>query len=215
MNHQSILQMARAPQQYRVSDNCFRVSLTSNLMGVDFPADGVCYYLRPNSFVGVDTQVAFLESLRIQFTCIDAFTSPVSVGRGLIVAGSFGGAVVSGFQQLGNPFSKQRGVLDLFEGTTDHGAYISDTGPIVGPVINPAKRLAYLSLAGFGNTGASIDKTFEFKDPVALTTLNGGYADQTSILIYSPIQMDAGGTWELVVEADVSVLPSTMQLPNL
>lgn len=215
MNHQNILQMARAPSQYRVSDNCYRLSLTSNLMAADFPADGICYFLAPNIFAGTETQVGFIESLRIQFTCIDAFTTPVTVGRGLIVAGTFGGSVDPGALQLDTPYSKQRSGLDLFQGTANRGAYISDTAPITGITINPDKRLAYLSLAGFGAAGACFDKTFEFKDPVALSGANGSYTDQGSLLIYSPNGMDAGGTWELVVEADVSVLPSTMQLPNL
>jgi hypothetical protein len=215
MNHQTILQMARAAIGSRVSDLCSRISMKTQLMAADFPANGVCFSMRPGDAVGTDTQVAFLESLRLQFTCIDAFTDPLFAGRSLIVAGGFNSPATAGGTQLVRPFTKQQSQnsFSIFQQNIGGDVWISDTAELTGPIIRTDDQLAELSLAGYGNAGATIEKTFVFEDPIAISRINPAYAVNTDLLIYSPLGMDPGGTWELVVECDLCQLPGNLPVP--
>ncbi len=214
MNHQTILQMARAALGSRVSDSCSRLSMKTGIMAAAFPLDGVCFSMRPGDAAGVATQVAFIQNLRLQYTCITPFAVPVTAGRSLIVSGGFNSPATAGGTQLVRPFFKQSGFdFSIFQSNIGGDVWISSTGALTGPVIRADNRIAELSLSGAGLAGATIDKTFVFDDPIAISRENGSYATNTDLLIYSPVAMDLAGTWELVVECDIVQLPGNFSLP--
>jgi len=214
MNHQTILQMARAALGSRVSDLCSRISMKTGVMAAALPINSVCFAMRPGSAAGIDTQVAFVENLRLQFTCITPFAVPVTAGRSLVVSGGGNSPATAGGTELVKPFFKQSGFdFSIFQQNIGGDVWISNTAALVGPTIKADNKIAELALSGAGFAGSTVEKTFTFDDPIAISRINSSYATNTDLVIFNPVAMDAVGTWELVVECDLVQLPGNFPLP--
>lgn len=221
MSKQAILQLGRGANGYNIADNCYRVSLKTGVIGADQAANSCFFSLRPGFQEGVGAYrgISCVTRIRIQYTTIAAFTTPITAGRSLAIRESQSGNPTNG-TRLDIPFFKGYGrpdtsLLQYLNG----GAYISTTVPLdVTPRANIGNLLE-LSLTGLGAAGSSVDRIWDFgcdgSDPIVLSGNSGPFqAGCAQLVLFNPVLMDPGGTFEVLVEADLCELPNNFAFPT-
>ncbi len=174
----------------------YGLAATTGTIAAALAANSSVFAMRPDPG---STRRLFLDRIRIEFTCLVAYTTPITAGRRLgVFRGS--GAAASGGTAL-TPIAKH-GTADTSEVSTANGgdARISTTGALTVTGITfetPAFR--ELSLVHAGTAGAFREALWEFSShesqPIQL--------DPGQVLaIRNPAAMDAAGTWQLSVAVD-------------
>lgn len=205
MSQQSILQLVRGQNGFRPGDCCYRYSASTGVIAAGLAANGVVFGMlagQPGNGLH-----GYIERIRLQYTCITAFGTPITAGRALAISGpTAGGLSFSGGTNV-IPFEKGNSPngASVFTAAAGGQCMIATTGALTGPVPDGI-RLATLSLAGAGNAGDVVDKTFDFTGddtaPIAIDAFAG-----LRLMVYAPQLMDATGTFQLVVEVDTNELP--------
>lgn len=154
-----------------------------------------CMRLDPSS-----PRRAFIERVRLEFTCIAAFTAPISAGRRLgLYRGS--NAAQSGGTSLPVAVAKH-GSADTSEMSVANGGdmRIATTGLLtLGSTVWETVAFREWSLAHVGAAGAYKETVFEFHaSESAPIQLEPGQL----IGIRNPVAMDAAGTFQLSVSVD-------------
>lgn len=184
-----------------VSDNGLIVTSRTGVIAAGAGALSTFWGFQPSfpSSVLTANPVA-LERLRLQWTCITAFTTPVLAGRELAFCQLAEMPGIGG----SNSCTVRKGSLD---GAAAGGgvACVSNTAPLTQTTPpDPNDIFARVSLAGYGAAGATLIKEWRW---------DSGSAQMISQLLTEPIglictnAMDAGGTFELVIEADYQAVP--------
>lgn len=186
--------------------NGFSLASTTGTIAATLGAGSSTFAMRLSPTSSVN---AFIERIRIEFTTIVAFTTPVTAGRRLAVfRGS--GAATSGGTDLGGAGTilPKRGTADTSQFTTANGgsARISTTaGLTVTGITFESVALAEFGLVHVGNAGNYREVIYEFGgghvQPIQLT------AGQL-LAIRNPAAMDAGGTWQMSVSVDWHEAPA-------
>jgi hypothetical protein len=164
-------------------------------------ANAAVYAMRSNP--GTNRKIR-IHRLRLQFTCIVAFTVPITAARRLAVFRG-AGAAASGGTALG--VTSERDSLspasqcDIGQGGDQR---IASTGALtVTGITFEASPLKIMSLTHVGGAGQFFEQVIEFDDDSGgPLILNPGEV----MAIRSPVAMDAAGTWQLGVNADWSEL---------
>jgi hypothetical protein len=194
-----VLQLARST--YGVSNNCGRATGTTGEIAAGLAARSILWaWQLPQTLPA--NQICWLERLRLQWTCINAFTTAPTAGRSLSLV-QLTQLPTGG--HAGNTWSKAAsGAFGSCVVATNAALTNGGNVPVASDVI------ATLSLAGYGSSGASIDKEFRFTgcETAMYELLAGAVIGITNINA-----MDPGGSFELVVEADVQQLPSNYPIP--
>jgi hypothetical protein len=149
---------------------------------------------------------AFVERIRLQFTTLAAFTTPVTAGRRIGLYRGAGAANPSTGTVIA-PAAKH-GVADTSEFSDANGGQIriAATGAItITGATFEATPFAEMSLVHVGAAGAFMEALFEMSaadsQPIQL--------DPGQILaLRTPIAMDAGGTWQVTVRMDWHEAPA-------
>jgi hypothetical protein len=217
MSQQSIFGLIRGKVGARPGESCYRLSASTGVMAAGMAASGVVFAMRPAIPQDDTTFRGFIERIRLQFTCITAFAVPITAGRALAIGGvQTGGANFTGGTVV-EPCGKGRETVDsVFSNvgfTTPGQVMIANTAALGGVTPQLSPRLATLSLAAAGTSGAVVDKTFDFTGANTAPIDLLGSNDLGLLTIYAPQAMDAGGTWELVVEVDTNELPRNLAKP--
>lgn len=160
-------------------------------------ANAAVYAMRSNP--GTSKKVR-IHRIRLQWTTIVAFTTPVTAGRRLAIFRGVG-AAASGGTALG--VTSERDSLspasqcDSAQGGDQR---IASTGALtVTGITFEASPLKVMSLTHVGAAGAFYEQLFEFDDDIGgPLILNPGEL----MAIRSPAAMDAAGTWQLAVNVD-------------
>lgn len=185
-------------------------------MTAGMAANGVVFGLKIAQSSEV-TFRGFIERIRLQFTCIAAFTTPVTAGRALVIGGRQTGNTFTGGTQL-DPCPKGRETIDSVFSAFGHDfpgqAMIANTTALGGVTPLLTHRLATMSLAHAGAAGAVVDQTFDFTGERTAPIDMVGSNTLGLMTIYAPQAMDAGGTWQLVVEVDTNELPRNLISPT-
>lgn len=190
---------------------CYRISGSTQVIPAGFAANAIVFGMR-----GIDPTEprlrAYIERVRLQFTCITAFATPITAGRALALAGISsaspftGGVNVKPCAKGGNDFAS------VFDAAAGGQAMISTTTALAGNTVNlTSGRFLTLSLSAAGNAGDVVDHTFDFTGertaPIDMRSLP---LRPNFLGLFTPQAMDAGGTWELVVEVDTNELPRNL-----
>lgn len=143
---------------------------------------------------------AFIDRIRLKFTTVVAFTTPVTAGRRLeLYRGS--GAAASGGTSIASPPAK-KGNADSSEMAVANGGdiRIATTGALtVTGITFETTPLKGVILSHVGSAGGFYDCLWEFNatesQPIQLEP-------GQLIAIRNPAAMDAAGTWQLQVDID-------------
>jgi hypothetical protein len=199
------LQLARST--WGVSDQCLLSTAMSGEIAPDAPAQSVFWSWTVPSNFPTDFPLV-LERLRLQFTTITAFTTPVVADRALAF-GLLDGTPSTGSAtlrtQLGKAGLSQFGV---FNGTVR----MAQTAPLAlsGDPPAIADSIGVALLAGYGASGATFDRTWRWdgSETSMISLLPGAV-----VCLYTPFGMDPGGTFVVAVEADIQGLPDNYPVP--
>jgi hypothetical protein len=142
---------------------------------------------------------AFIERIRIQYSTIVAYTTPVTAGRRLAIFRGTGAAASGGTALV--PAKKLVSSTDS-EFTAAAGGDIriaATAGLTVTGITFEADPIRTMSLVHVGAAGAFYDRVFEFGNgESAPIQLEAGQL----LAIRNPAAMDAAGTWQAVIDVD-------------
>lgn len=151
--------------------------------------------------------VAYLEKIKLQFTTIVAFTTPVTVARRLeLYRGS--GAAPSGGTSINPTDDSNQNDSNFppseFFSTQGGATQIATTGALtVTSITFDTQPLGVMPLTHVGAAGGNAEKIWEWdsthEKPYVIAP---GYM----IAVRNPAAMDAAGTWQLAVEVEWSEL---------
>jgi hypothetical protein len=135
--------------------------------------------------------------VRLMFTTIVAFTTPITAARRLglyraTAAAATGGAALT-------PVAKDTGHAP---GSGVSDARIATTAALgVAGLVREANPIGLLSLTHVGAAGGYIERLYELDGPVAPAVLTPG----DLLVVSNPVAMDAAGTWQLAVDVDYNL----------
>jgi hypothetical protein len=206
MSRSELIQLSRS--SYGVSSNGFIAVSRTGEISAEQPALSLfwAWELPSSTFAAYP---CVLERLRLQYTCLTAFTSPVAVGRGLAfvkLTDAPGGGTGTG--PVNHVLRK-----DVLLNSLSGGGILTSNATALEPPTTPPSLddvFAQLSLAGKGNAGDTVDKEWKWTsgDAQMVTLLPGDI-----IGLMCPSDMDAAGTFELVIEADLQGVQQDLPEP--
>lgn len=174
---------------------------TSGAIAAAAAQDSIFFAMRMAAAATAGGQVV-VESLRLSFTAIAAFTTPITAGRRLAVyrAGVGSGDPAGGLTLAAAKKSSASGNRFLAPNASLISvAMIANAGPLTGVSAREANPLATLDLVHVGAAGVNTVRTYEFQAPAnSPIILQPGEL----LVVSNPVAMDAGGTWQLSVDAE-------------
>jgi hypothetical protein len=181
----------------RVGANYAMSSVTGTIAAA-LGANSTIYAQRMNPAAGAT--LAFIERIRVQYTTIVAFTTPITAGRRLaLYRGS--GAAASGGTALATAAQKDStGATSQCNSGNGGDTRIATTAALtVTGITYEAQEFRTLTLVHVGAAGGFIEMLWEFH-----ATENAPLILQPGQLIglRNPAAMDAGGTWQLGINID-------------
>lgn len=211
MSQQSILQLARGRSGYRAGDNCWRIVGRTGTLDAALAQGSVLFGLRAAPNTPSNVRAAYIERLRIQYTCLVSFTTPITAGRALAFAGITNATITGGSSLTPQPKGSSNSNIDSIFSAPGQ-ARIASTAALGGVTSGGSTAgYGYASLAALGTAGnrETFEWTFSGDDtaPIAISSGGGIDASLLGLGIYLPQAMDATGQFELVVEVDTCELP--------
>ena len=176
----------------------FTVAATTGTIAAALDANSSVFAMRLDPGT---TKRAFIERIRLEFTTIVAFTTPVTAGRRLaLFRGS--GAAASGGTAIAAPVPKSSSASGVSEFGTAVGGdvRIASTGALtVTGITFETNPIDEFSLVHVGAAGAYREAIYEYGSSVCQPIqLDPGQL----LAIRNPVAMDAAGTWQLAVNID-------------
>lgn len=182
----------------------YSASGVTGTMAAALAQDSLVFAMRcdaQNSFVFDKNRLrSYLDTLRLDFTTIGAFTTPITPARRLAVyraAGpaATGGAALTAVMKdtaLGASLATPASIV------TDVRIATTDALGVAG-ITREAAPIATLHLAHVGAAGGRVEATYAFATPQTVPpALNPGEL----LVVSNPVAMDAAGTWQLGVTAE-------------
>jgi hypothetical protein len=180
-----------------IGDNYSQGNMSGVLVAA-LAANSCVYGMRSNPGT---TKKIRINRIRLQWTTIVAFTTPVTAGRRLSLFRGVGAGFTGGTEigAVASPTSELDSLsppsqCDSAQGGSQRIATTAALG-VAGITFEPSP-LAIMSLSHLGTAGAFVEQIFDFNDDVTgPLILNPGEL----IAVRNPIAMDAAGTWQLAV----------------
>lgn len=172
----------------------FRVASTTGTMAAALGANSSVFVMRIDP--GAGTTLGYITSLRLQYTTIVAYTTPITAGRRLAVFRG-AGAASSGGTGLSAAFpSSTTYAASQFDVAEGGDMRIATTAALtITGITYEAQQSGEISLVHLGTAGASQEFVLSYADnPIILQP-------GQLIAIRNPAAMDAAGTWQLTVTA--------------
>lgn len=169
----------------------------SGTVGAALGANSCVFAMRMDP--GAGSIKGVVESMRIRYTTIVAYTTPVTAGRRLAVfRGS--GAAASGGTAITVATPKDTAyAASEFDTASGGDMRIATTGALtVTGITFEAAPIAVMPLVHVGTAGAFVEYVYEFDVRNHPVELNAGQL----LAIRCPQAMDAAGTWQLSVEVN-------------
>lgn len=178
----------------------YSISSITGTIGAALGVNSSVFAMRLDPSAGA-TYKAYVERIRLQFTTIVAFTTPVTVGRRLaLYRGS--GAAASGGTALATAAKKDTadGNSQFNSGEGGDMRIATTTGLTVTGITFEAQEIRTMTLVHVGAAGNHYESVWEFgpTDASGPVVLNQGEL----LAIRNPAAMDAAGTWQLGVNVD-------------
>ena len=146
---------------------------------------------------GAGTVKAYIDSIRLRFTTIVAFTTPVTQTRSLVIKRGSGAATSGGTAiAAANPKDTTYAASE-FDAASGGDIRIATTGALtITGITFETIFFAEMTLAHVGAAGAFQENIYEFSVRNHPIELNAG---QLLSIAVGPSAMDAAGTWSLGV----------------
>lgn len=182
----------------------FSVAKTTGIIGAALAVNSSVFAMRldPGS-----PNRAFIDRIRLQWTCLVAFTVPITAGRRLALyrgagAGTTGGTSITSASRKWTTF----GSSSEFDTANGGAMSISATGALtVTGITFEADELFQTSLAHVGAAGAMHEVVWECNPSESSEiVLEPGQL----LAVRNPLLMDAAGTWQLSVGVQWREAPS-------
>lgn len=180
------------------SSRNFSIAATTGTIAAALAANSSVFAMRLDP--GAGSINAYIERIRLQYTTIVAYTTPVTAGRRLALYRGSGAAASSG-TAITTVAKKDSGSIDSEIETAQGGdARIATTGALtVTGITFETNQIAEVSLTHVGAAGGFIEEVWGFSaTKSAPIVLSPGQL----IAIRNPAAMDAAGTWQLAVRVD-------------
>lgn len=176
--------------------NAYSVSSITGTVAAALAANATTFAMRldPGSAV-----LAYIERIRIMYTTIVAYTTPVTAGRRLaLFRGS--GAATSGGTALTSVAKDSTGSPSECNLAQGGDIRISTTGALtVTGITYEADPIRSMTLVHVGAAGAYTESIFEFHaSECAPVILQPGQL----LAVRNPVAMDAAGTWQMGINVD-------------
>lgn len=170
------------------------VSSLTGIIAAGLAADSAIFAMRLDPSAGVR---AYIDRIVLEWTCLNAFTVPLTAGRRLALFRGAGAASTGG-TAIDTVTQKHSGqVASEFNATNGGSVRIATTaGLTVAGITYDATALGQMSLSHLGAAGAFAEKIFDFNPLVHESILEPGQL----LAIKNPAVMDAAGTWQLAVD---------------
>jgi hypothetical protein len=185
--------------------NAHSVAATSGTIAAALGANSSVFAMRLDP--GAGNIKARIERIRISFTCLVAFTVPLTAGRRLALYRGSGAAATggTGITTVAKKDSTSPG--SEFELAQGGDIRIATTGALgVTGITFEANEFAQMPLAHLGAAGNFMEQVFEFSaSESAPIILQPGQV----LAVRNPQAMDAAGTWQMAVRVDLYELDST------
>lgn len=138
---------------------------------------------------------AYLDQLRLSFTAIVAFTTPITAGRRLGIYRATGGVATTGGTAL-NVVKKKGATAPASVITSVRIAAAAALG--VAGIAREADPILVADLVHVGAAGGRVEFVYDFAPPNNVPhEIRAGEL----LVVSNPVAMDAGGTWQLGVNA--------------
>jgi hypothetical protein len=178
----------------------YKLSTVTGTMAAALGANSTVFAMRldPSAPAGL---IAQIDRIRLQFTTIVAFTTPVTVGRRLEIYRGSGAATSGGttINPTDNSFQSDSN-YPLSEMLSGQGGMVSvaTTGALtVTSITYETNALAIMPLTHVGAAGGNEAREWEYNS----THENKPVIRPGELLaVRNPIAMDAAGTWQLGIE---------------
>lgn len=143
---------------------------------------------------------AFVERVRIQFTCLVAFTVPLTAGRRLELYRGSGAAAIGGTAIAAAHRKRSSQGASQFDAAEGGDIRVATTGTLTQTGITyEVPPIRATSLVHVGNAGNFLETIWEFAaTECAPIQLEPGQV----LAIRNPVAMDAAGTWTATVNVD-------------
>jgi hypothetical protein len=176
----------------------YSVCATTGTMAAALAANASVFAMRLDPSAG--TRLAFIERIRLQWTTVVAFTTPVTVGRRLELYRGSGAAAAAGTAIAAAAQKSTTDQLSEFNTAQGGDMRISATAALtVTGITYETTPFAVMTLSHLGAAGAYGEVVFEFAaTESAPIVLQPGQL----LAIRNPAAMDAAGTWQLGVRVD-------------
>lgn len=169
----------------------YEVSGITGTVGAALAQDSVVFAM----LVGPNAELwAFPDAIRLAFTTIVAFTTPVTAGRRLTVHRATGGVAATGGAALGVVKKKTGAPTSV---VTDVRIATTVALGIAGITVLP-DPIAMLDLTAFGAAGGRAERIYEF-NPASYVPPHG-IAPGELLVVKTPAVFDAVGTWQLAAD---------------
>lgn len=180
----------------------YQISTVTGTMAAALAANSVVFSMR-NATTSTADQMLHIQRIRLRYTTIVAYTTPITAGRRLeIIRGSAASAAYTGGTAITNATKKvTTGIASQADAANGGDIRIATTGALTAPATITIDNYPFtaITLTHVGTAGASQDLVAEFSgandQPIELGA--GEF-----LLIRNPVAMDAAGTWQLSVEID-------------
>ena len=175
--------------------NHYTFAAKTGTVGAAVAAGGAVFAMRLNPG---SSKKAFVDSIKLRWTTIVAFTTPVTQTRSIVITRG-AGAASSGGTALAVATKKDTVYpISQFDAAAGGDARIASTGALtVTGITWEATNLGELTLVHVGAAGAYLEHTYEFAVRNHSVELNPG--ELLGIRVGASA-MDAAGTWSLGVE---------------
>jgi hypothetical protein len=185
--------------------HAYAVASNTNTISAALGANSCLFAMRLDPSAGSIT--ARIERIRVSYTCLVAFTVPLTAGRRLALYRGSGAATTGGAAIATVAKKDSTSPASEFENAQGGDVRIATTGALgVTGVTFEANEFAQMPLAHLGAAGNFMEQVFEFSaSESAPIILQPGQL----IAIRNPQAMDAAGTWQMAVRVDWHEINST------
>lgn len=181
----------------------YAVSAVTGVVGAALAANSSVFAMRldPSS-----ARLAFIERIRLQYTTIVAYTTPLTAGRRLALFRGSGAATSGGTAITTSVTKNTASAASEFNTAQGGDMRVATTGALtVTGITFEADPIRTMSLVHVGNAGNYAEMLWEFHaSECAPVVLQPGQV----LAIRNPAAMDAAGTWQLVVNVDWHEAPA-------
>lgn len=183
-------------------DKQYQIAQVTGTISAALAQNSVVFAMR-NSPTATASQMIHVSRLRLNWTTLTAFTTPVTAARRLeVIKATAASAAYSGGTAVTVASKKvTSSATSMADAANGGDIRIASTGALTAPgtITIETYPLATFPLTHVGSSGNNAEKVI---DLIGVNDQPWELAAGELLLIRNPVAMDAAGTWQLAVEVD-------------